>query len=401
MLNYRGDIYLDTTTFKGVCTKDYNLFAVTTSPNNIRKYTTNSISFIASGGLAATPTGITFITPSSICISYNTNRVDIWDANTMASSVITTNTAATQTTYHQQIAGNPNLSLAMLTRQGVAGVTLVSPTCATSIVPSFLSGRTVNCVISRPDSGTWILGTNGGRIYEMTSTGVQITAVYVPSGPTWGTTPIINVMSLAWSPSYLLAATDCGQLLHYDWSTKTLVNQSVIPFNGNGINPNLILSNAASGTCIMAGGGTINNWKVVNEMHFNTSRLSQESYAPIEINSGCLDAGINPDVKQGWVIINTSQSIVQLRLFDMPEMGQVDVSTTIQDPPGVYGSGRIIRIRDSGPGTASVDYDGVIPNVATNLPATDGKNYIELGLIGNTITGLGPYTSWDIRQMEA
>ena len=405
MLNYRGDIYLGSVpnaTIKGACTKGWNLFAVTTEPR-IRKYTTDTLTLVASGANlgGSTPSGITFITPVSMAISFSsTTRVEIWDSNTLASAAITTGISnQTKRAFHQQIAGNPNINLGMQT-QSFSAMTLVSPTCCCSIAPTFLSGRSTNCVIARPDAGTWIIGTDQGKIFEMTSAGVLVSTVHVPSGPIWGSAPTINITSLAYSPSYLLAATDCGQLLHYDWNTKTLLNQIPINFNGtaNSIST-FVMSNAPSGICLIGESPTVSNWNNISEMHF-TPKLAQESSAVVDINVGLLDAGINPDSRQGWIIFNEN-NFLQLRVYDMPQMGQVNVSTTIQDPPGVYGSGRIIRIRDSGPGTASVDYDGVIPNVATNIASTDGKNYIELGLIGNTITGLGPYTSWDIRQMEA
>jgi hypothetical protein len=100
-----------------------------------------------------------------------------------------------------------------------------------------------------------------------------------------------------------------------------------------------------------------------------------------------------------YAAFNTGNGI-QLRIFNYGSFTYNNVPARMQNPIGNDVAGRIIRIRDNGPGSAAVEVDQTIPPGATNVTAQQGKNYIELEVYGNIVNGNPPYTGWGIREMQ-
>lgn len=406
-LNVRGDIYHDptATTVKGGCASGSIFLQVTQEPKAYKYSVSNSsITLISSATLAAnTPTDIVFISPATAVIGYtSTARVDFFDINTFATAGITTNVTNSNKSTPQQIAGNHNIGFALKTSSTTGRLTLISQASAAAVNPTFLSGKLANCIITRPDTNTWLIGTNDGKIHEIDQNMNLVTSVFLPSSNFIGTTqPTINVQSLAYYGGYVLAATDLGALLTYNWTTKTVVAQSVAALGSS--TSTVIMSNAASGVVLISNTGTpINNYKGISEVYFdNPNPLPLDSTTYLEANIGVASMGIEPTGAYVW-ICSTSSTFIPCRIYTITSPRKVLVSTEVQNPIGNDVAGRIIRLREANDvGNATVEIDQTVFPGPAAVQCTDSRNYTEVCIYGNIVNGNPPYTGWDVREFQS
>jgi hypothetical protein len=402
----RGDIYPPTNlsiTFGGACASGTNFFTVG-SDEHLRKYTISntSMQMIASSATLAgfTPSGITFISGTSALIVYSgASTVTIIDTNLMNVTNFTA-TSQTQRTSNQQVAANTSLGLAMSTTNSTGKITLTSLTSTTNLSPSGLSGGIPQCVISRPDANTWLVGTSLGTIVELSSSGATLSSVSMPSAP-FVSAPAIKVQSLAYYNGFVLAVTDSGLLATLNWSTGAIIAQSVGMLSASCV---CVLSNSVNSMCLMSNTGSPPQaYKGVTELFFanNNSQPNIDGITFIEANLPVLDVGVEPSGLYAWALVNSS-TFIPCRIFNMTSPAAVMVQTDVQNPIGNSVGARIIRLRDCNEvGNACVEVDQAIGPGAIQLPATNNRNYIELCLYGNIVNGNPPYTGWDIREFQS
>jgi hypothetical protein len=337
------------------------------------------------------------IAQGSAVIAYSgSSRYDIVDINTLNLTSITTNANQTRLQFHQQIAGNPALNLAMATSSGTSGFTLVSLTCCANLQPAGLAGGIPHCIITKPDTNTWLIGTTGGRIHEVNSSGTILTTVSVPSSNFFNTGPTIFVTTLSYYASTVLASTDSGELLSLNWPSGT-VNYRFPMFSIQSTFNTQVLTSASSGTCLLTSNSAVAYPKGVSEVYFERGFPTVESNYFNETNSGICTAGIEPSGAYAWAIFS-STNFLQFRLYNLTSTSKALVNTESQDPIGTDIISRIIRIRVDGPiGSANVEIDQSTSPGVNAISCTNSRNYIELALEG----AFPSYTKWDIREMQA
>jgi len=402
-LSLRGDIYQSSAscTFFAACASGTNLYTVTNEPK-LRTYNIGATQLKNANTQTLTgsnPAGVTFIAPASIVVAYQgSSRFDLYDANTFATLGITTNAAATKKVSTQQIAGLPALNLALATNGNTTGhITMVGLSCAAQIVPAVLSGQSAQCVISRFDTNTWLLGTSDGKIHEINSSGTILTTVDLVSAPAVSA-PTITVSALAYYNGYVVAGTETETFV-YSWPGGVLQTAQLAGNNTSGS----VMSNAVSGIVLIAGqNGVNNNYNPVGELYFDNGNYSLDSTFMNENNVAMLDLGIEPTNPYAWAIFNTPNAPTQFRIFNITPPGKELVSTLAQNPIGNNVACRIIRFRRAnGLGSAVVEVDQNIFPGPANLSCSASRNYMELCLLGNVVNGNPPYTVWDIREFQS
>lgn len=373
------------------------LYTITTQPR-IVSYNLNTLAAIASSVTTgvSTPAGITLISPvSGVVVSAGVSQVDFFQTATLTRVGVTTgaSTVANQNC-NQQVAGNTSTLLALATRSTAGGVMLINGNTfvLSTLSSTAMTGLNARCIITK--GSNWLVGTTGGTILEMTASGVVVNTITIPNTPNVGVTPTFYVTSLAYSNGYLLASTTQGVLYLYNYSTNTLLGQTTVA-TADANNSGCPLSLASSGMAIMGRSYTAgNSYTDVAEVYFGSGQIIMSSVFFHEINQAYNVCGFDVSTNRGWTIANTTTPLYQLRVFNVSPTNTVSVDTLILNSVANPISGRIIRIRRDEVGKAVVELDQNIGAGITFLPATDGHNYIELG-----INSLG--TQCDVREFKA
>lgn len=393
MLTNRGDAAFPAAanSFKDACTSGNRLYVVT-GVSDLRSYnlSTLALNYIAPLSVSLTGTGITMVNTATACISYSSANVDFVNVNTGQRTNITTNTAATTSiAYGQQIAGNINTGFAMATK--VSGVTFINSItqAASSLNPSSIfTGQNSNVIVVRPTTNTWLVGSSKGQIYEINAQGALVQTLNLPITST-STAATTQVVGISYASPNMACTTDRGELFVYNWTTQTLIYRVLL--GGWDGTAGALLCPAASGTCLI-GRGITTTINEIGELYFETCDPTIGQIFWNESNANTRAIGFEPSMNIAWSIQNAS-NFMQIRTYNMSPTAKVNVETRFQDPPGTDVAARILRLRDDGIGMLSVESDTNIPSTVTNIPATDGKNYIEIGIEGGT--------KFDIREFTA
>lgn len=395
MLTQRADLACTlSTAFADACTLGNHLYVVT-QLSDFRDYnlTTLQPNFI-SGSVARTATGITLTSPGTAVVTYTSVNVDFIDVNTGARTNITTGTAQTNTTYSgfgQQVAGNMNNGFALATRN--TGVTFINSItkAASGLNPSgIFTSQNSTVVTLRPTTDTWLVGSSLGQIYEINAQGALVQTLNLPVTPNTGTAQTTIVTGISFAHPNMACTTDRGELFVYNWVTQTLIKRELTTFwGGQGA---ALLCNASSGTCLMMRGHSVSSGgQPITELYFQNQDPSHGATFWNDANVLSRACGMEPSLSIAWLIFNQS-NFVQIRTFDITPVNKVNVDSRFQDPPGTDVNARIIRLRDEGVGRLSIENDTNITDL-TAISATDGHNYIELGIEGGI--------KFDIREFTA
>jgi hypothetical protein len=404
MLTLRGDIFpvAGNYGFLGVCASGNNIYTVTSEPK-FRQYEFTYLTQTASSTanlLGSTPSDITLIAPTTACISYSgSNRFDLICLTTYATAGITTGAAATNgsTTTHQQCAGNPATGFALATDNTAGKIQLINSANNTCLPVTPSGGSwgtdTAYCVIVKPDSNTWLVGTNKGKIYEISSAGAILNTIVLPSSAVVAPSsliPTVQVQTLSYCPttSAVCAITQNGPMYVYTWPTAVPVSSYI------SIASKPVLCQSSSGTAIL-GNAAGDGFGLISEIYFEQGYPVFSSQIGIENSGGCYTVGLENTFNYAWSSNSTTNTYPALRIYNITSSQKTTVPSASQNPPGSYVNQRIIRFRDDGIGTACVEYDAYMVSAGPiNLPCTNDRNYIELG-----INQAG--TEWDIREFTA
>lgn len=395
MLTQRADLACTlSTVFVDACTQGNHLYVVT-QLSDFRDYnlTTLQPNFIT-GSVARSSTGVTLTSPGTAVITYTSSNIDFVDVNTGARTNITTGAAGTNTTYSgagQQLVGNLNNGFALATKNN--GVTFINALtmAATGLNPSSIFSSQNSTVIAlRNTTDTWLVGSSTGQIYEINAQGALVRTLNLPITPNTGTAQPTIVTGISFSHPNMACTTDRGELFVYNWVTQALIKRELTTFWGG--QRATLLCAASSGTTLMMRGHAISNGgQPVTELYFENQDPSTGIPFWNDVNQLAKSCGIEPSKNIAWVIFDQS-NFVQIRTFDITPVNKVTVDSRMQDPPGTDVAARIMRLRDEGVGHLSIENDTNISTL-TGISATDGHNYIELGIEGGT--------KFDIREFTA
>lgn len=394
-----------TGTVESACSDSNFVYAVTTL--DYRVYTwSGALLNNAATALAASPSCIVLAGASAVIV-YPSARASIVDSLGNKTD-ITTNALATYSNYGQMAAGATPLNLAMAISSTSGKITKIDPIAQTitQLSPSGISGIQATCILYKPDTQTWILGTINGKVLEINTAGATIgTILTLPNTPNL-TAPTIQVTGLSYYNSNLAIATNTGNLYFYSWATQTL--NYILPSGSNAIGGSgsmncTSLTDSASGLCLYLSGGNQpgNSTVGVTEMFMNSvsgGPPTMNTYYNESIG-GPICGGIQPivtgiNLSKAFVVFpNSTAGGIQIRLYNISNPGICSEPTRFQVSNNDVAS-RCIRIRDEGIGKTTVEVDQAVSAGSQPLNCTSDRNYIELNLVS------GSPNQWDIREFS-
>lgn len=390
--------------FKGACTDANNVYCVVgTGVGDFRIY--NWSGFLqGTKALSATPSGIVLGSSSASCvIGYSAARISIVDSLFNLLDITTNALTLYDSQSGQQLAAAPASSIVISTtntNSKVCKTDLIAQT-VTQLTPTPLSTHQAACIILRPDTGTFLVGTNNGAVFEMNAAGTQIGSTLNMANIPNITAPTINVTGLSYYNGTLAVATNWGNVFVYTWPGQILLNSFIETGSiSNGSNcPSL--TDSASGLCLYLANETVPNSvypisTIFTNVVSGNSAIIDTFYN--ETNVAARWGGIQPTVtginhSKAWIIFNSNSfgGYVQLRYYDISNPNTCSEPTRFQNPIGVDVASRCIRIRDGGIGKTAVETDQNVSSGPQFVNAYLDQNYIELNLIAG---------KWDVREFS-
>lgn len=378
------------------------MYSVTLQPA-FRVYDLNTLTQLASTGLTnSNASGVALIDASSAVVvsSAGTPNAEFVNLTGLNRSNITTNAGATMyAAMGQQIAANPSTKFAVATKSTTGSVTLINGTnfTCTSLTPSgsVLSGQNATCVAVKDSN--FLIGTTDNKVHEINTSGTVIKSVTLPSTPQVAALTNLRAGHLSYYNNLLMVSNTAGMIYLYDWSQSTpalLDRQYGACWEANQVQ---CLTPSVSGITYTAPAGatTYANFNLMEMCPMGSSIAVTGSYVfgvtgSLDVICGSLDA------LTGKLVMYTTQTSAgpAYFIYQTPSPGIVNVPTRIQDPVTVDVPGRIIRIRDGGIGQSMIESDGSIGAAQTDIPAMNGRNYIEIALTTSP-------NKFDVRQFQA
>lgn len=399
MLEHLLDINHPTSSFRGVCSDSTTLYTASDA-SDYRTFDWNGKQLNTTTALSATPEGICLAAPGSAVINYTSARVSFVDTVNNVKTDVTTNALAAfqSNLVGQQIAGNSTLKIAMATTSTNGKILKCDPTTQTltQLSPSSLSGAQAACIINKSDTNTFLLGTNNGKIIEVDSSGNPLKTINLPNTPNIAV-PTIVVTGLSYYNDMLICVTAHGFMYVYKYSTSAILNQYPCSARASSAPITPCLTDSASGTFLsLSTRQQATNTATLTECYVNLVGTVISTPIFTDAFASPAHGGIEPTLNKAFANFAGSSSLgVQLRLFKITPVSQINVSTKAQDPLGVDIGVRVIRIRIDDIGSACVELDQNISAGGQAIPATQNHTYLELALEA------GGTEKWDIRTFKA
>jgi len=396
MLQLDKELGLTTGTIRTMCS-DGNYLYVGTDVPEYRQYDWNTNQINTAVALSTTPTSMIMLGTASAVIFYGSARVSYIAVNSNTKTDVTTNALATFASQAgQQSASDLVNNIAISTTSTTGKVLKVNTTFTlTQLSPSAISASTASCVIFRSDTSTFILGTSAGKVFEMDSSGNVLKNISLINTPNI-TAPTIVVTGLSYYNDILAVATAHGLLYFYQYSTGTLLYTLPCNSRSSSAPATSCLSDSASGTFLLCSSGqSPNSTAALTEIYFSKNLpivqpLYNDTIADFQA------AKIETTLNKIWAFTpNAATSGAQARIFTISPVQITVESTRSQDPLGVDIADRIIRIRDLGIGSATIEIDTNVSAGSQSLNCTNDAQYIELAIKS------GSPDRWDVREFRA
>lgn len=384
-LTLRGDIFIDSSGaghYADACTDSTSIYTID-SVNKFRIYNISDLHQTnANLTTRANAAGICLGAAATAVIVYTSANVDFVNVNTNQLTNVTSNAAATYTnSATQQVAADPSNQVCIATRNANSSVSKINVTTQvlSALSPSSLSGIQASCVVFKPDTSNFILGTNNGKIIEIDSSGNVINNITMPASPAVATVTTI-ISGLSYYNNKLAVATDRGFLYILSYPSGTIL-QTIPVVPGEGSNVSTSLCSSASGLFMAAHKYQPGSTQSVgvNEYSINGTTAITGPVFWNENNARIQSVGIEPTVNKAWLLTGTNLGAM-VRVFDItsPQIGSEP--TRSQDPPNTDITARVLRIRYDAPGQAFIEVDQNVGSGSVALNTTKGHSYIELSI---------------------
>lgn len=288
-----------------------------------------------------------------------------------------------------------------------------------------LSGHTseqVLTVIARPGSSTFFLGTSAGNVLEVNTSGTiqKVIDTKTALSATGGSITTSIITSLFYFNDTLLVANQYGLLFNYKYSTSTLLETKQVAWQGNSITfggaclsvvPGGASSQVVWGQYADTSTGSYEATQRVLPTSFTVANIPQVSGSKkLQVNkvfktdhvANFIEIGLDYSVNKLYTVTynntantNNARELSRVMIYDIKPPLDTTVPTRIQNPPGTDVTGRIIRIRDLGPGKSYVHSDQTVSAGQVSLNALQTGEYYEIALVGPA-SGY----SWDWRKFN-
>lgn len=400
MINAYKDLYAGvSSTLRGAFTDDNYLYVLTSAPD-FRKYNLQTLEQVNSNlTVSSTPKGIALIYGATGAAVFESSAVDFIDLNTNARTQVTTGASSTRSDnmYSQHIATIPASGFGISTRGTNGTVQAINGVNGTvsSLTVGGLTGAQATCVTVRPETNTFFIGSNDGKVHEINSSGATLRTLTLATTPNVGSAPIRHVVGISYCNPYLAILENGGAFYLYNYTASSYSYTGILESGNSSLaNTNCsVFCTAASGTAYYGKGNTGLVGQSFCEVFFNANQpvfLPYYNETTAAMTVSAVSAANNRAFMATTLALN---GVLPFREFTGGPFNQVQVNTRVQDS-GTDVAARIIRIRDSGIGRTCVELDQNIPSLSTPLPATEGHNYIEIAIVS------GP-EKMDIREFQA
>lgn len=381
-LKVYGDLTITASTLRDGTSRSGKLITIDTGPKFRKTDLDTLVEDYTAVTCLANPVGISFLSiASAIIVSSTSASIDLIELSGGYRQNYTTNAVAASTVglgKGQQVAGDPITKIAYSVADNIAGkVQKFNGNTFTISTHTSLTGVTgkITTLINIA-SGSWIVGTDDGKIHELDTTPSVVKTITLPTTPAAGTAPTWKVSGLSYFNDRLMVLTAAGVVFIYTYSTSTVIKKDYFGSVGSGGNALLgtTLCDSASGAVLYS--PNFNKTTTGSEvLEYDLVSMTTEDIHRVELaQKSCPAVGIDKSTYRAWAIIDTNK----IRVFDISNRDNTTVTTRVQDPAGTDIAARIIRLRDAGPGRATVDLDQNITAVETSLNARKNSKYIEI-----------------------
>lgn len=393
--NPKDVVQASSTAFRDM-TSDGSYFYVVTSQPRFKKLDIDSLEQVNTDLTILTAAACISLVSSATAVigSSSTSSVDFVDINTYARTTVSTGAGAVnRATQGQQMAGYPGTGVVFSTRNTNGTIQKIqSNQTVSQLTPSEITGNRVICLTVTGASGTWLMGTDAGKVHEFNSSGTVLKTITLPTD-NFVNTPAIQVTGLSFYDNRLLVLTNHGVTYLYNYADDSIIERG-FGFIENDSNLASALCHSSSGSCLTSTADSVSTSSSTQEIFFKNQIMVEDEFLHIS-NVSWYGNHIDSTAKKAAVNSSNSSSFDSLRILDISPTDIVNVATKAQNPAGNDVSARIIRLRDSCIGRASVYSDDNISAASTDLPATSGRNYIELAIIDDG------GSKFDIREFKA
>lgn len=327
------------------------------------------------------PTAMAFMTSTKLAIAY-------WASSTPSTLDLS---SGTQTDLSSTVsgplsrlngmAGDPANSYAIyITPNNNSFVRIGTGNTSSTISPSWLSGKKLQSIIHKPGSANFIAGMSDGVIREFDTSGTSVSTISAATITSEVGSRTLIPESMALIGDNLIVGTSQGILLHYKYSTGTLLDKRLIA---------LPRTNADATTYNALGVGFPSDNGLVPIYFGDPADAGQtvalyeaNGYPLIEIDRVSSDlsfqhfgAGLNSAGNKFFCSLYTNQ----LSIFDCQCTGGFSENTKISDPPGLPVDGRVVRLAMFEDFQRKLESDTAIDDEETLIDyKLDGVNYMEL-----------------------
>jgi len=396
-ITYDGAISVSAVTWRdgATDTTQNQVYIVESSSSTMRKYDLSTRSQVGSNiNTLSTPSAITLATNlSSVIVSSAVTTVDIIENSSGYRTNIAGGLATGGTVKNQQIAGDTSTGICIAATNTTNTLVKVNANTQTVSQLSILGSGpsfTFTTVILK-SAGRWLVGGNNStvgnaRIFEIDANGTIYDEMPLPMSPNGGTQTTSNVSAIAgmaYDTNILTIAT-ADTVFIYDWTTKAQLY--VFQTSTSSASDALILSNAASGECLLTCGVNTTPNNSVFELDFSVNPGQiKDSLFLTAINS-VTAAGINTANNKGWALQNTATP--KIHVFTITPRDTRTRTVTVQNG-GSDVKCRLIWLDDTS-SPAQLIFDTIMQSPATyRIPSN--KTIVEIIKYGEGTTAL-----WDL-----
>ena len=366
---------------------DY-LYIVNQEPS-FKKYNLKTAGLEYTVSLTSSAVGIALINEASAVVGYtgSQNKYDFIELSSGHKSTTTSQTYSLRATGQaQQMAGDKVNEVVIATTNTNSLRKINSDQTSSSITVSEMSGYRANVVVAEEASGTFFLGTNNGKIYNIDSSGTVNSTITLPSGIS-ETTPVLYISGISFYDPYLCVVESRGYMYLYNYWSQELLQVVMVPPNDSST-IGIPMCASVSGESLVVSGVNANYLCSVEGIFFRSGVIHREPYFMGD-NLGFRGAVRSKNHAACW---SYSTSLNQMHILEADDasIGSAQSSASDNNLPT---AARIIRIRDDGLGHKCVEIDTTIPDSETDVDLTRSKSYIEFSTINAN-------TKFDIKDLQ-
>ena len=320
----------------------------------LHRYSLTTFVEVASTSMQSNSCGIALInSASAVGVSSTTGNAQFYEISSGYTQTISA--GSTPQGNNQSIAGDTANNTVMFissstrTLHRIVNFTYTSLTINTGAT----NDGAMSCIIAK-SPGRWLLGTQGGAVYEMDSSGNILGRLQVSLDNTSGASYFENntavsflpISNLAYDNNILLIGCGDGTCLVYDWPTQTKLYQYQI--NSNSQSRGILFSPAASGEVVAVLDTTQSNpGRSVCEMDFTVKPLKFYDSMYTNSTNSPQAVGINTQTSVGWFTQTDASSVTRIYFFRISGVRGSSTQTFTVQNAGIDQKARLMLLDDT------------------------------------------------------